>query len=143
MGPCSLSYGAETGMKIGLLDDNPIVLEYMTIALKLAGHTVSAFGYAAPLLATLSAAGALPYDLLIVDLLLSGGESGLAVLAQVEQDLSFARLPVIIVSAGSVEELEYVKKRFPQVPVLRKPFQLHVLLQAVEHFSSLGVSQGG
>jgi DNA-binding response OmpR family regulator len=123
-------------MKIGLLEDNPAILDYMTTALQMAGYSVEAHTTSASLLDSLltgeDLADPLPYDVVIVDLLLPGNIPGLAAIEHIHQLISPERLPIIIISACSQVELEQVKEKLPDVPVLRKPFKMNTLLQLIE-----------
>ncbi len=109
-------------MKIGLLEDNPAILDYMTTALQMAGYSVEWEDLANPL----------PYEVVIIDLLLPGNMPGLAAVEHIHQLISPKRLPIIIISACSQAELEQVKEQLPDVPVLRKPFKMNTLLQLIE-----------
>lgn len=123
-------------MNIGLLEDNPAILDYMTTALQLAGHSVEKHIESSTLLETLfpreSAAYSLPYDLVIVDILLPGNVSGVTTIQHIHQAIPPETLPIIVVSACSRDELEQVKLKLPHVPVLRKPFKMHALLQLIQ-----------
>lgn len=123
-------------MKIGLLEDNPAVVEYMSTLLEMAGHTVEVHTHGSSLLETLfTKAGVrspLPYDLLLVDLLLPGTLSGLEAIQSIQQRLSPGQLPILIVTAVGLELLEEVETKLPTVTVLRKPFKRSVLLQLIE-----------
>ena len=124
-------------MNIGLLEDNPAILDYMSTALSMAGHNVYTHTDSPSLLATLfHTAGVrspLLYDLVIVDLLLPGNMSGVEAIHCIRQTIPPRSLPIIIVSACSQDELTQVKARFPDVPVLRKPFKISSLLQLIEN----------
>src|SRR5258708_12604459 len=72
-------------------------------------------------------AAPLPYDIVIVDLLLPGNIPGLAAIEHIHQAISPKRLPIIVVSACSQDELEEVKLKLPHVPALRKPFKINPL----------------
>jgi two-component system response regulator ChvI len=126
-------------MNIGLLEDNPAILDYMTVALEMAGHKVHAFTCGASLLEVLTGSGPrypLPYDLIIVDLLLPGTISGLETIKQIQEIIPLKKLPVIIISAGGRDVIELVKMSLPDVPLLRKPFKMSVLLQMIEEMNS-------
>lgn len=123
-------------MKIGLLEDNPAIVDYMSTALELAGHNVYTHTHASSLLETLftphwSVHASLPYDLLLVDLLLPGNISGAEAVQRIAQAIPPEKLPIIIVSACGQDELEQVKLTSPQVSLLRKPFKMNVLLQMI------------
>jgi DNA-binding response OmpR family regulator len=124
-----------TFMNIGLLEDNPAILDYMTVALEMAGHQVQTYTYGASLIESLltgsDAHSPLPYDLIIVDLLLPGNISGYETVKQIQEVIPLNKLPVIIISAGSRAEIEFVKTNLPTVPVLRKPFRMSALFQLI------------
>ena len=126
-------------MNIGLLEDNPAILDYMTVALEMAGHKVCAFTYGASLLEVLLTGSdphyQLPYDLIIVDLLLPGDISGFETIKQIQEVIPLKKLPVVIISAGGRDEIELVKINLPDVPLLRKPFKMSALLQMIDEMS--------
>jgi CheY-like chemotaxis protein len=129
-------------MNIGLLEDNPAIVDFMSIALRMAGHQVYPHTDSPSLLAQLfhqtGIRSPLPYDLVIVDLLLPGTMSGIEAIHRVYQAIPARRLPIIIVSACSQEELAQVKARFPHVPILRKPFKMSSLLHLIEYVGQFG-----
>lgn len=137
--PCRVEQRG-TLMKIGLLEDNPAILDFMTTALQMAGYRVETHTKSASLLEALLAGGdvaaPLPYDIVIVDLLLPGNIPGLAAIEHIHQAISPKRLPIIVVSACSQDELEEVKLKLPHVPVLRKPFKMNALLQLIEQMKA-------
>jgi len=124
-------------MRIGLLEDNPGIIDFMTVALEMAGHTVGAYTHGSPLIDALltgsKAHDPLPYDLLIVDLLLPGSISGFETINLIQETIPLDKLPIIIISAGSQEEIEFVRTNLPDLPVLRKPFQMSALLQVINN----------
>ncbi len=129
-------------MKIGLLEDNPAILDYMTTALQMAGHSVEIHTQSFSLLDVLlaedveGATNPLPYDLVIVDLLLPGNISGLSAIQRIHRVISPVRLPIIIVSACSQDELKQVKEQLPHIPILRKPFKMSALLRLIEEMKA-------
>lgn len=126
-------------MKIGLLEDNPTILELMQTILEMNGHSVSTHTTGQSLLQTFSQAHPaeqaqpmhLPYDLLIVDLNLPGSISGLDVITAIYPLTTPDILPIIVVSGESLNDLEQVHTRFPTIPIVRKPFTIQTLLQLV------------
>ena len=126
-------------MNIGLLEDNPAILDYMTVALEMAGHKVRAFTSGASLLEDLLTGSdpryPRPYDLIIVDLLLPGTISGFETIKQIQEIIPLKKLPVVIISAGGRDEVEFVKMSLPDVPLLRKPFKMSVLLQMIDEMN--------
>lgn len=129
-------------MNIGLLEDNPAITDYLSIALEMAGHNVDTYTYGSSLLEKLgdsmvgSSYASLPYDLIIVDLLLPGNISGLEAIQQIQRAIPHERLPIIIISAGNQDELEQVRGILPCVPLLRKPFRTQALLQLISDLES-------
>lgn len=122
-------------MNIALLEDNPPILDYLSTALEMHGHTVYKFTDSAPLLETIptgeNASVPLPYDLAIIDLLLPGPISGIETIQKIWQALAPYRLPMIVVTACSQKELEEARAIVPQVPFLRKPFKMRELTQLI------------
>ena len=129
-------------MNIGLLEDNLAIADYLSIALEMAGHNVHTYTYGSSLLENLGSSmvgglhASLPYDLIIVDLLLPGDISGLEAIQQIQRAIPHERLPIIIISAGSHDELEQARAILPDVPLLRKPFRTQALLQLISDLES-------
>ncbi len=122
-------------MNIALLEDNPPILDYLSTALEMHGHTVHKFTDSAPLLETIltwkNTPLSLPYDLAIIDLLLPGPVSGIETIQKIWQALAPYRLPMIVVTACGQKELEAAQAILPQVPFLRKPFKMRELTQLI------------
>ncbi|SRR5947207_1365564 len=127
-------------MNIAILEDNPAIVDYLTTALEMAGHQVEVHTQGASLLEALFPNGGvrtpLPYDLVTVDLLLPGGLSGVEVIARIRDAIAPQQLPIIVISGASRPFFEEVKKIFPHVFLLEKPFKRHVLLQLLEDLRS-------
>jgi len=123
-------------MKIGLLEDNPAILDYMTYMFTMAGYEVYPYTESASLLQTLPAPlqanTQLPYDLLVIDILLPGELSGAETVIRLRQRFSPVQLPIIVVSACSQAELTWLATTIPGISTLRKPFKTSTLLQLVE-----------
>ena len=123
-------------MKIALLEDNPSILDYLSRALEMIGHTVHKYTSSASLLESLfyedSARVPLPYDLLLVDLLLPGSMSGIEAIHAIRKVIPRERLPIIIISACSQKELEQAQRELPHIPIVRKPFRMQELLQVID-----------
>ena len=128
-------------MNIGILEDNPAILDFLTTALEMRGHTVYTYTTGASLLAALfdgeGVTSARLYDLVIIDLFLPGSLSGLEVSTAIRQSLD-PEFPLIIISGASQDMLERVQTRLPDVPVLRKPFKMTTLLQVIEDITGHG-----
>lgn len=123
-------------MKIGLLEDNPATVTLLTTALEMAGHTISSYSDGASLLDDLFAGHrihtTLPYDLLLVDLYLPGGLSGVAVIASIRAAIPPEQLPLMVISAASKRDLEAFQASHPDIPTLQKPLKLKHLVEAIE-----------
>lgn len=122
-------------MKIAVFDDNVKIGEMLQDSLELLGHMVSVFYSPAPFLAALSAllTAQSPLDLIIVDLLLSEGMSGVEVITRARQIVP--SLPAILITAGSSWDIENARRAMPDIKVLRKPFSLTALLTLVKELS--------
>ena len=135
-------------MNIGLLEDNPAIRDMLQIALELAGHVVSTHTYGQSLLETLTqphfienhSYSTLPYDLLIVDLNLPGKLSGLDVITSVSHLFAPSTLPIIVVSASDLSELNYLRTHFPTLPIIRKPFTIQALLHIIHQTVAISTS---
>jgi DNA-binding response OmpR family regulator len=123
-------------MKVGLLEDNPAILDYMKNMFTMAGHEVYPHTESTSLLQTLQAPlqtnARLPYDVLVIDILLPGELSGTDIIIRLRQWFSPLQLPIIVVSACSQAELTWLATTIPGVSTLRKPFKISKLLQLVE-----------
>lgn len=123
-------------MKIGLLEDNPAIVDWMTTALAMAGHIVYTYSESASFLEGLLPCRGLhhhlPFDLAIVDLHLPGEMSGQEVIARIRQTLPARLLPIIVVTGASQSELANLQANFPEIPILRKPFKMQALLRLLE-----------
>src|SRR5260370_38714090 len=90
-------------MKIGLLEDNPAILDYMTTALQMAGYSVESHTASASLLDSLLTGedlpNPLPYDVVIIDLLLPGNMPRIAAVEHLHHLISPTRRRKIIISA--------------------------------------------
>ena len=122
-------------MKIAVLDDNVAVGEMLQDGLQLLGHTVGVFFSPSQFLTALSTQSTAqpPFDLIIIDLFLSEGMSGVDVIAQARK--SFPDLPAILISAGSSWDIEAARRAMPGIKVLRKPFSITALLTLVKELS--------
>ncbi len=121
-------------MNIGAVEDDPRISEILTIALEQSHHVVSMYQRGWDILDAVffaePAANAQPFDILLVDLLLQGEISGIQVIAQMRQ--SFPHLPIVVISAVSSQDLENVRRMYPDIQMIQKPFTMDVLLAALD-----------
>lgn len=127
-------------MRIGLLEDNPSIVDWLSTALGMAGHSVSPYydgpSLLAHLFATESISPTLPFDLLLVDLYLPGGISGLDVINRLRKAIPSEQFPIIVVSGASLSELNRLHASHPDIPVLQEPFRVGTLLEQIEMLSA-------
>ncbi len=122
-------------MRIGLLEDDLAICEMMQEMLGTVGHSVSAYQDGSDILAALhleEEPAALPpaFDILLVDLILSGDITGEQVIHQVR--MIYPCLPIVVISAVAASQLQAVARRYPGVRALQKPFKLRDLFAAIE-----------
>lgn len=121
-------------MKIGILEDDPQICEILTVALEQNHHVVSTYRQGWDILDAAffeeSAINPRPFDILLVDLLLQGEISGVQVIAQMRQ--SFPSMPIVVISAVSSHDLDNVKRMYPEVQIIQKPFMINILLDTLE-----------
>jgi DNA-binding response OmpR family regulator len=126
-------------MNIALLEDNPDIGEFLVIALEMAGHHAEVYTQGHSLLARLLSEDALApplsYDLLMVDLLLPGGLSGLEVIARIRQVIPPGKLPIIIISGAAASYFVQAHRDFPDILIVRKPFEMKTLLRVIEELT--------
>lgn len=120
-------------MRIGLLEDDPAICEMMQEMLGTVGHMVSAYQDGSDILTALhleKPTALPPFDILFVDLILSGDISGEQVIYQVR--MTYTSLPIVVISAVAASHLQAVVRRYPGVRALQKPFKLRDLFAAIE-----------
>lgn len=124
-------------MNIGVLDDNPIILSFLATSLKLDGHVVFEHSTGSSMLEALAPAmssdyAPIPYDLVILDILLPGTLTGVDVFLEVRKHFHAWQLPIIVITAVSGSTLEQFRQILPDdVPILRKPFAPRILRQLI------------
>lgn len=120
-------------MKIGVIEDDPGISGLLKELLELHNHTVSLYKYGWDMLEVMARdeqKQQAPFDILLVDLLLPGSISGIQVISHAVQ--FFPSLPIVVISAVAAPDLENVKRMYPQVHVLQKPFKLAHLIEVME-----------
>lgn len=134
-------------MKIAVLDDNLDMGEMLKQGLELARHNVVVYSSPLEFLTDFNVMPyqslrndaqqkgfkssqdriwhSTPFDLIMVDLFLSEGFSGVQVIQQVWN--IFPNLPAILISAATSWDIEAARKTLPTVAILRKPFTMAAL----------------
>jgi CheY-like chemotaxis protein len=129
-------------LRIGVLDDNRGVLRLIETILTMEGHAVSTYTDGLSLLDVLSLQEAeelLPYDLVILDLLLPGAQSGADVFFAIRQQFSAEVLPIIVITAVDEPTLRQFRHILPDdVPLLRKPFAPRKLRRLITQLTGGG-----
>jgi CheY-like chemotaxis protein len=114
---------------IYIADDNPIFLQGLSRALVAHGYRVRTASDGASMLEMLRSADADP-DLLLLDMMMPGVD-GLEVLRVLEGDERLRRLPAILITAATTDELTELALDPARIDVLLKPFGLRDLLDRV------------
>lgn len=127
-------------MKVAILEDQPDILELLTIALELAGHHAYPYPTGTSLVESLftpqSQHAPLPYDLLIIDLYRPGTQFGLELINSIHQHIAPGTLPIILTSATSQGGLAELQAHLSTVTILRQPFHVKELLELIERRDS-------
>jgi DNA-binding response OmpR family regulator len=116
-------------MKIGILEDNSAIRGILKEMLEHAGHVPSTYENGWDFLLDIFEDEHTPkldvFDVVLIDLVLPS-ISGAEVLNTITN--AYPSLPVIIISASSNEYLASIKRRYPRVKILQKPFSFQELL---------------
>lgn len=133
-------------LKIGVLDDNSAILGLIETVLTMEGHRVFKHNSGSSLLDALfpqkSEEGPC-YDLVILDLLLPGMQSGTDVFFAIRQRFSADALPIIVITAVDEPTLKQFRYILPDdVPLLRKPFSPRKLRQLTAELTGQMVNKG-
>lgn len=133
-------------LKIGVLDDNPAILGLIETVLTTEGHRVSKYVDGSSLLDAFfpqESEERLQYDLVILDLLLPGTQSGADVFFAIRQRFSADVLPIIVITAVDEPTLKQFRHILPDdVPLLRKPFDPRKLRQLIGELTGQIVNKG-
>lgn len=131
-------------MRIAVADDDPKILQTLHDVLSDAGHEVRKFEDGAELLQLLNedpqkrpyTQRPVPVHLVLLDLIMPE-KTGDDVLTFLKRNRRYADLPVIIITARANADLGAYQATYPNVVhLLRKPFLLHDLLEAVRSIAS-------
>jgi DNA-binding response OmpR family regulator len=129
-------------MQIGLLEDNPTIVNLLSTILSMVGHQVSTFeegdAFLASFLGGESKSPSVPFDLLLIDLYLPGQLSGWDVIDSIRTTIPPEQLPIIVISASGLAELKHLRASHPDIPVLQKPFAIATLLKLIKSVSAGG-----
>jgi CheY-like chemotaxis protein len=124
------------GAFVVLVEDDPMVLDSMTIALRGYGcYVVSALS-GMEAVAKLTAQDRIP-NLVIADFRLKGGETGFGAVEAIRQSLGIdakdcVELPAILVTGDTLPNDPGATR--DGIPILRKPVDPLVLLQTIEEY---------
>lgn len=122
-------------MHIGVVEDDPPLRAMVEAALKLHGHIVETYRNAPSFLSAFQRAERTPpYDLVIIDLFLDR-QSGTDVVEALQVAHPRA-IPAILISAAAESTLAPLRKRYPHVPILQKPFKLQELVSLINKITS-------
>lgn len=127
-------------MHVGLIEDNPEILDLYEVSLHLKGHTFDSFmtgeEFCQRCLTDETEPSVLPYQALLVDLGLPGGVSGREVIERITQKATDDVLPCIIVISGADESALFrLHQAFPQILILRKSVSMSQVIHYLENRS--------
>lgn len=117
-------------MHISVIDDNPGVRVMVATALKLQGHIVETYANSSSFFSALQSNGRIPpYDLVIVDLFLEN-RLGTEIIDAMSMTKSQV-IPTILISAAEENTFAPIRKSYPDLQILQKPFKLQALVSLV------------
>jgi DNA-binding response OmpR family regulator len=118
--------GREHGIRVGILEDDPLICGMLAEILELSGYFPILYRDAWAFLEALTADTVTPsskgFDVVLLDVLLPGTLEGLEVIGYVRR--TRPELPVVVMSALQMRHLQHIRGRFPGVTILHKPFGL-------------------
>ncbi|SRR5579885_155480 len=117
-------------MHIGIVEDEPAIADMLVAMLELEGYQVTVHRSGHDFLPVLSSEAS--YDILLLDMGLPNGISGLDVLRVLASQQ--VQLPVLILTAAEYDVAQ-IRAIYPVVGLLRKPFRRAVLLARLEHLA--------
>jgi DNA-binding response OmpR family regulator len=127
-------------MHISIVEDNPSVLAMLETALVLCGHKVEPFSDTSSFLWSLQRTAYIPpYDLVIVDLFLDQlSGTDIVDALRITQPQS---IPAILISASEESTLAPIRRRYPDLPILQKPFKIQELMALISKITSTGITK--
>jgi DNA-binding response OmpR family regulator len=124
-------------MHVAILEDNVVILDMLTHAMTLGGHTTSTYTLASDLYEDLFHEGGgenapAPYDILLLDYMLPEGLTGEDVVTRIRETYAPEQLPIIVISGTMQRHLVDLHKRYPDVIVIPKPVSLEFLFRMMK-----------
>jgi len=124
-------------MRIGIVEDNDVILEMLKTAFSMHGHEVYLYKTGFAFLASFQKEQH-SLDVLLLDLLLPGGLSGVETLESFYQLVPASTLPIIVITGAGNPAIQRVRQSFPHIPVVEKPPPLRKLIHLVEQVAPSG-----
>jgi DNA-binding response OmpR family regulator len=116
---------------VALIEDNHAIAQLITTALEMHNYPVKHFTEGASFFFSLQTTF---YDLVLIDLTLPGGVSGMQVITFLRE--RYPTIPIIVVSAAGENILAGLHTLYPTIPIIRKPFKMQELIQKIEKTSN-------
>ncbi len=117
-------------MRISVIEDNPALLTMVELALRMHGHIVETYTTISAFIAVLQRnERTSPCDLIIVDLFLDR-QLG----TEIVETLRARRakmIPTILISAAEEGSFLPIRKQYPNLPILQKPFRIQTLISLI------------
>ena len=129
-------------MHIGVVEDNPAVLSMIETALTFHGYSVETYNNSSSFFSALEKSERIPpYDLVLVDLFLDE-RLGTDLIEALRGSITLSPgqhtqvIPAILISAAEENTLTPIRKRYPNLPILRKPFRVQELISLISKVTS-------
>jgi DNA-binding response OmpR family regulator len=111
---------------IALIEDSNAIAQLIVTALEMHEYAAKHFTEGPSFFFSLQTTF---YDLVLVDLTLPGGVSGLQVISFLRE--MYPTIPIIVVSAAGENILSGLHTLYPTIPIIRKPFKMQELMQEI------------
>ncbi len=129
-------------IRVGVVEDDPLICGMLSETLEIFGYFPfiyrDAWDFIDALTAPSSVSAPGQFDVVLLDILLPGTLEGLEIINYLQT--SRPELPLIVMSAINISNLNHIGTRFPRIKILHKPFRLQDLRAYIE-MSVLAVSE--
>jgi len=128
-------------MRVAIVEDNASICIMLSTMLQLAGHVSATYYDGWAFLDELTRNHYTkqpdPFDGVLLDVVLPGSISGTEIINYL--CITRPSLPLIVMSALNNKDIENIRRQFPEVTVVQKPFHVQEVRKLIEKRHNVGV----